>query len=499
MTYGLNAYGFDRPIASQIISEVKDTFRETFGQNINVQDNSYLDKQITILADREASIWELLEDVYYTQTLAGAEGKYLDDILSQRGIFRQGKTKGSGNIQMTLNTTAPYTLTFAEGELFALDSTYTNTSEFKVAGSIFAQKIVNTNVPIGSYTFTILNPNTATTVSLTLSLSSNTINSAALNTFYQNIKDFIVDNTLASNEELIQIDTIGGVLYIGYNTSLVMVGLNTVVDFKTTPIVGERTIQFEVEAITAGLNPVYAGTVTSVSPIPAGFISATNLQDFFSGSDVESDAEYRARAGSTSIAGQTATRSAIISGLLDGVDGVKNVKLFPNPTNITSPEGVPPYNLMVVVYGGSTEDISEKLYDLIGCPTNTYGTVAYTVVTEDNSTEVIYHSKATERKLSVRVVYKTVNNKQLTDSEKLAIKTNILELADTFNINSTVFNVQLMSAVASAVNLSRFNLLVVETKNEADPDTSYTDGDITTATTEICVIPEDNISFLQQI
>ena len=51
MAYGLNSYGFDRPTLADIISDTKDTFTETFvGQNINVAENSVLDKIITIFA-----------------------------------------------------------------------------------------------------------------------------------------------------------------------------------------------------------------------------------------------------------------------------------------------------------------------------------------------------------------------------------------------------------------------------------------------------------------
>ncbi|AKJ74388.1 putative baseplate component [Salmonella phage 21] len=41
--------------------------------------------------------------MYSAQTLAGAEGIYLDELLGRRGIYRRGKTRGSGTIQMVIN------------------------------------------------------------------------------------------------------------------------------------------------------------------------------------------------------------------------------------------------------------------------------------------------------------------------------------------------------------------------------------------------------------
>ena len=499
MAFELNSYGFSRQTLAEIITEIKDTMTETFvGQNINVEENSVFDKIITIFADRESAIQELAEDVYYSQTYTGAEGKYLDDILSKRGIFRKGKTASTGSCQLILNTLANYTDSFAIGDLKVLNSTFQNSSEFKVAGNIFAQKILNTNLVNGTtYTVTILNPNTSTTESMSYLLTSNVIGSTSLNTFYSTVKTFIVDNTIAVNDDLIQIDTVNGIIYIGYDVSLNLVGLNSLVDLKTSPAVGQRVIQIDVIANETGYQSVLAGAVTAISPEPIGFVSITNLEDFFSGSEVESDAEYRARAGATSTGGDVATRSAILTALLDEVDGVQAVKLFPNPTNNTTAEGVPPYSLMVVVYGGTTTDISEKLYEVLGINTSTYGDVSYVITTDDNDTETIYHKKATERSLSVRVKYKTTNGKQLTDSEKSSIVTEISDLANTFGINTTIFNIQLVSAVTSVVNIARFSLLQVEIKDVLDPDTAYTTDDLTPETTEIGVVQEDCITFLQ--
>ena len=500
MAYGLNSYGFDRPTLADIISDTKDTFTETFvGQNINVAENSVLDKIITIFADRESTLWELQEDIYYSQTLAGAENIYLDDILSKRGVFRNAATAASGNIQVTLSSLASYTDNYSAGNFSILNDTFTNTEDFTVAGNIFAHKITNTNITANTtYTFTILNTTTEATASITASTATTLVGSTALNTFYQKIKDFIVDNTIESNDDLIQIDTVNGILYIGYDTNYNLSGLNTLVDFKTTPVIGQRIIQIEMKANDVGYNPIYAGAVTSISPEPTDYISVTNILDFSTGSDVESDSEYRARADSTSASGAAATRSAIISGLLD-VEGVQKVKLYPNPTSSTSVEGVPAYQMMIVVYGGTTADIAQAIYDLVGVNIQTYGTTAYTITTEDSDTQVIYHTKASEKQLSVRVTYTTSNNRALSDTEKDAIISGITTLADEFTISSTVYNFQLTTAVSSSVTSSRFLSLIVETKDKDAPDTAYTVSNVVPAYTELCSISSDDITFVQSI
>lgn len=497
MSYGLNSYGFSRPTLSQIIQDVKDSFLTTYGSNINVQENSYLDKFLTILANRESDVWEVLEDVYYSQTLSGAEAKYLDDILNQRGIFRKTKAYALGYVQLSIDNTVLYTNTYSAGTLTIKSGTFSNTSDVTVAGNIIAQKILNTNLNTSTaYVFTIVNTDTHATDSLTLTPTSVTIGSTGLNNFYNSIKNFIVSNTISANSDLIQIDTVNGILYIGYDTSLNLKGLSTAVDFKSTPIIGTRTVAIEMKAVNAGLAPITANSVTTFDTNPSGYVSVINIEAFYSGSEVESDSAYRARAESTNGGSSVATRDAIVTGLLE-VEGVKSVKLFPNPTGNISSSGIPPYKLLTVVYGGANDDIGAKLYSLIGANTNTHGEYSYIAATKDSSTETIYFSKADERNLSCRVSYKTVNGKPLSDSEQTAITTQLTALAGTFNINSTIFNLQLQSAVTAGVSLSRFSYLAVALKNVSAPDSAYSTADLTPALQEICLLSEDNISFLQ--
>lgn len=73
MAYGLTSAGYTRPTLTDIIADTKNEYRYVFGQNVNVAENSMLDKIITIQAERE--IFSL-----------GIDGKciLLSDILGGR-------------------------------------------------------------------------------------------------------------------------------------------------------------------------------------------------------------------------------------------------------------------------------------------------------------------------------------------------------------------------------------------------------------------------------
>lgn len=493
MAYGLNSWGMDIPTLTEIIEERKQTYRERFGQNINLAVNSYLDKIVTIESEREHALWELLEAVYYSQTSSGAEAKYLDDIYSKQGVYRKKATASSGNVILGFNSSAANTYTIESGAYTILNGTYTNTSSVVLQSNIVGQLIKNTDLVSGTYNFYMLDSN-STLQTLSLSLTNTTAGSLQLNSFFNAIRDFIIEYSTDDNSSRISVDTASGILYIGYDDSLNLIGLKSSITFYSDVIAGTRFVSVEFKANTTGYNLVLAGTVSSISPSIASCTYINNVKDFSTGSDIETDSEYRARASVPESTGK-ATRPAIRTGLYNAVSDLQNVKIYANPTDHVSTAGVPPYSLMIVTYGGTTSAICEAIYSLIGIPTNTYGTVGYTKTTEDNNTETIYYTPATPRPLSVRVNYKAINGKQLSTAEKNAIITQLNTLAKSFDINATVFNLQLQSAVVAGVNISRFKQLVVEVKDASAGDKTYTTADIVTGVTELCTLSESNIIF----
>lgn len=489
--YGLTDSGFSLPSLDSLITDTKQALIRVFGENFNTQSNTIVDKITTILNEREYQLILLASAVFSAQTLAGAEGIYLDELLGRRGIYRRGKTKGSGSVQMTINNTVPYSMVYASNAYTIDSGNFVFTSDVPVAGNIIAQRIQNTNIAVGNYTFSIVNLTDGLTKTMSLSLTDKTPNSASLNAFFSSIKNFIVTNTSRLDEDKIIIDSRNGAMYIGYDSNGDLVGLNSRVDFRSSPILGNRTITMDVIAVAAGEISREKDTVTNITPTPSGFISMTNLGEFSNGFDVETDNEYKLRAANISSTSAAATRPAVISALLN-VDGVSKVKIFSNNTGETDQNGVPPYKFIPVVYGGTTEDISKALYNTIALSNATYGNIYYDVPTEDDQVERIYHSKAYSRDLAIRVRFQ---GKAITSTEQDTIKSALVSVVSPLNIADTLYNIQLVSAVGASVALNRFTQLIVEVKNLTDPDTSYTSADVTASNNEVFALNTDDITF----
>lgn len=493
--YGLNDYGFAIPALDDLIADTKQSLIQTFGETFNTQSNSIVDKLTTILNEREYQVILLAAAVYSAQTLAGAEGVYLDELLGRRGIYRRGKTRGSGTVQMVVNNTVPYNMIYS-ADSYSIDSgNFVLDQDTPVAGNILAQQILNPDWILGNYTFQIINQNDGTTKTLSLALNNKTPNSPSMNAFLSAIKDFIVQNTTQLNDDRIFIDSDNGALYIGYDANRVFIGLNSRVDFRSSPVVGQRTITMDVIAAEAGTISRAANTVTNISPTPSGFVSLTNVSSFNDGADVETDTDYKVRASSSTAAGAAATRPAVISAVL-GVEGVSKVRVFSNNTGSIDQKGVPPYKFETVIYGGSTEEISEALYKTIALSNATYGNVFFDVTTEDDQVERIYHSKAQARELALRVRYK---GKLLSVTEQNTIKNALKAVIDPLNIADTLYNIQLVSSVGSSISAGRFTQLFVDVKNVGQPDSSYTNADVVAQMTEVFALDVDDVTFQQII
>ena len=492
-TYGLTEYGFKIPSLDDLVTETKQELIRAFGENFNTQANSVVDKFTTIFNEREYQLILLAASIYASQTMGGAEGIYLDEILSKRGIYRRGKTKGSGVCDLTINSTVPYSMIY-NSESYTIANDYVLSTDTQVAGNIVAQKITHADWKIGEYTFNILSHFDGNMKSLTQTLSTKEFGNPSFTKFMQEIKDFIVENTTLINEDLIQVDSESGTLYIGYNRAYKMVGLNSRVDFRSTPIVGERVVALEVVAKEAGYSSREAGTATSISPTPTGCISINNRTDFNEGRDVETDMEYKLRAESTTTSLAKATRPAILAAL-SNVSGVEKVRIFKNNTGKPDSQGIPPYKFECVVYGGTTEDICETLYDAISISGNTYGKNYHDVVTGDNQIERIYYTRATSRKLSCRIRYSA--RKALADTEIDDIKAALVYTISGLQIADTIYNIQLVSAVGAALSINRFKQLIVEIKNRDADDTTYTTADIIAGTREVFDLDTLDITLTQ--
>lgn len=148
--------------------------------------------------------------------------------------------------------------------------------------------------------------------------------------------------------------------------------------FETTETVtlssGTTSVKASAQAIEGGTDGNLPANKLTVMPSPPSGISSvtnpnatgdenvtdTNGNQLIPGTDRETDAQLRERViESTSIGGAATTGS--IETALRELDGVRSVTVFPNSTDSTDANGLPPYSNEVIVAGGKNTEIAKAL------------------------------------------------------------------------------------------------------------------------------------------
>lgn len=492
MAGGLTATGFNRSSLQELISELEKDFQDGFSNpQISVEDNENLGQLIKIFSNRENLVWQAMEQSYNSQTINGAEGPYLDEIFARNGIFRENATSGSGFAVVETNSSAIDSTQIVAGTLFNGENgvQYSSPSSVPVSQRVTAYKLDATSIALGSYTLTVKNRVTDVTFNDTFNLSSGA--TTARQTFIDNIRTFL--QSVNPSETNIYESASGLILSWGFDSAFKLRGLEQSVDFQSSPSLGNRYTLVEAVATTTGLNPLQAEQIVSMSILPTGYVSVTNINPFSSGTDVETDAAFVERARTVSNNPRSATRPAIVSGLLQNVAGIEKVK-FDKVIN-SGVVGVTP-----IVIGGEIADIANELYRTQPINNSYLGTIATDVSTEDGETESIRFTRGVSQALNIRVTYSTDINTPLTETETNTAITNLTDFSEQWQLGETIFNFQLLSAVSSAQgNLGRFKSLLVEVKKEGDPDTSYSNADYVAASNELPTLKSEDIQFVHNI
>lgn len=494
--FGLTEYGLQIPSYEDWRELYYDKARTTFGTELNVGNSSITGQLLSIFAYQDMLIWEALQAVYNSQTYDGAEGIYLDEILSRRGVFRKGALPSTGYAFIKTDKNASWTYNVNTSTYFssANGQNYQVSTDTPLRERIGAYTLTKNELAAAgsSVTFSIVDVKTGSTKTIVI----NTTTTNAL----QTLATFISGSIDSTETSKVFVDSNTNALYVGFLQSdkTNPVGLNTATRFFASANLGTKWSLIPVTSTLPGINNLYVGEITGVTPTPpSGYVSVGNFSEFYSGREVETDAEYRVRFNDTVDEANASTRPAIYKAISD-LDGVQRVRIYDNPTTIDTPEA-PAFTFNTVVLGGETANIAQTLYEKKPINTLTFGTVSSTIMLEDGSTEIIKFTPADETNYSVRVTYKTVNDQALTDEEIAAIRANYKVLAASFNIGSPVFNAQLQGVVFNSVAYGRLTQLKVETKLTSAADSSYTTADIISGFAGIPVIASEDINFLQLV
>lgn len=484
--------GFERRNRTEIISDVTDLFKAQFGTNIPTSDDSVFGQFIATISELILEQEKLQEEVYYAQTKNGAEGIYLDDLFSKFGIYREGKTAGSGTVHVRYDATTSDSTLIADTATFSASNgiTYLVSNDTLLKNAVSGVLIASADITTTSYSAAIVNTTTGDTENFSHTLPDLTTVSKLA--FLDALKDFLEANT-TDNDDIIFVDTDEVALYIGYSAAKAFVGLTEAIVYDIQPNIGKSYSAIEVVANTVGVNALPIGGIIALNPTFSGYLSSTNVQAFSSGTNVETDAAFRFRFEQEILASAIGTRDGLVRALQAAL-GVEQVRVYDNPTDVDVPEA-DKFTFHTVVFGGQDSEIAQTIYDNKPINVATSGSTSVAVDTLDGDQEVINFSRAVQKSYNVKLSYKTNGNVPLSTSERALVSTNLTGIFDQFKIGGVVYNTQLVSAFLSALPFSRILTVTVETKLTSEGDGSYTTADIVLGFDEVAELIDDDIVF----
>lgn len=501
--YGITDNGFTRPTLSDIVEDVKSQFRETFGSKLLTTDDSVAGQIATIIAEREDMLWKLMEATYASQTLSGAEGIYLNDVLGKYGIFRRDAQTSSGTIYIETDSTCPNNTIISKTTQYSGNNgkTYRSSDDIRVSQSVGGMSISKEQVNSGFHKFVMDNPYSGQTAifeyNVTLLSDGVTVNEESIPLMFDSLIGFIESNSNGIYSGYCWRDSNDSLL-IGFDSSYNFIGLPKNTEMYFLNPIGNRYTAIPVEADEAGETRLGVDGITSILPQPIGYVDIHNPSPFYSGADVESDGAYRLRHSLTKSKTGKGTTSNLIN-TLSILDGVEDVIVFENPTPDENFNYAEPFSAMFVVLGGNAPDIVSTLYN--NKPVNVHFKGSYTesVPTLDGKYETVGFTPAVERQLTVKIRYKTRNNLPISTSEKNDIIDAVESSIRSFTIGDTIYVPQVVSAALSAVSSSRVKEMSAQIKRASSGDETFVDTSFQLDYYESAYVTGADIILIQEL
>jgi len=471
----ITSYGYERKSLPDILTSLRNKVKSKLGNSWDVRTGSVTDQFLSVFALELDEVEQGLEGVVATQTLNGAEGIYLDNILNQQGVYRKGLSAGGGDTVVftsyaNANTTIPTTTIFNA----------TNSIQYKPITNITVDKYMGcyqlkeSDIVVGTtYVFKAYN-SSASSFAPTLSVTASSVADKVrvmnelVTYFNNNILDKPADCYYdVSNKEL----------FVGFkqldNTPLPFQDNNLFLE--VSPSVGVVGTVVPVIASTKGFYPLKANNITSINPTYTGYVGVTNPNDFDSGTTTQTDAEFRSQAASIKNANLSGTLDSVLDGLSD-LRGVTAVRIYSNPefTRLKDYQNTTicdPYTYNCVVEGGRDVDIGEVIVKKAPFNTKSFGSDSVTVYDSNNNAITVKYSKCYSFDYTVKVSYKTKDNSVLLESERNIINTNLRNITLQMQIGEPVSVDWIKAVVYQSLPIGRLVSVSVELLDLTRPST----------------------------
>jgi uncharacterized phage protein gp47/JayE len=418
---GLTDAGFVPKITDTIRTELNQVVFDIWGNAMNVSDKYPMGQLLSIIAEREAALWEGLQAAHAALDPDAATATALANLCALSGTLREAATPSV----VTLHHTGTVSTLIGVGEQVSVDST----------GEVFQ-----------------------TTTSATLATATAWLTSTA----------YVVGD-IRSNDTNIYICITAGTSSGGPTG-------------ESTPIsdggaswrfIGDGLAFATATADSVNTGPIAgnAFAITTRETVVSGWEGTHNLTDAAQGTNLETDEALRIRRELELTRAGSSPKDALRVDILDVTD-VTAVTVFENTSDTTDGDGVPPHSVEILVRDGAAQDIRDAILASKGAATGTFGGVSGTADDSQGTAVPIDFSRPTEIDIYVDIVLDYDVDLYPTDGDT-QVKAAIAAYGDLQATGKDVVSSSLKGAIFAAV-LGILDVSLAEISTSASPTVETT-------------------------
>lgn len=477
---GLTDSGFEILRLPEVVSTLRqrgvDAFQDLTspGDTVDTSDSSSIGRMIGIVSDPLSDLWEVAQQTYTAFTVNGATGISLDNIVALSGVSPRLEN------------------TFTTSQVIVKGSTGTRIVKDSVIGSTTTSNQFSITSDIELNTSSCISIEIAiqdTTSSLTYNLSFTGASNSGSVTYTAQISDtpdvilLGIKTLLDSNYSYLSSEINESVLRVS------TVDIFAPMTFNTSSNLGVINVSKmgDVVATEAGPLTQPVNTINRILTPVLGWESVYNPTEAIPGRFRETDEELRERFRRTRFDRASNIVEAIYSALFR-LDSVKQVYIDDNDTDVTNANGTPGHSFLVLVDGGTSEDIARAIWDNRGAGVKSFGNTSITIKDKYGYPREIQFSRPTPKDIYVQISL-TTDEKFPQDGQDL-IKTALSDYLSSLTIGQDVIYSRLYTPINSVPG-HQVNSLLIGLNNPADGTEN-----IQIAFDQIGRILPENITFI---
>lgn len=357
---GLSDQGLEILSLVDVINNLKQRAREIYadqvasGDVVNTDDNSALGRLIGVVSPSAADLWELSQQVYDAFNPNASTGVALDNLVQHSGISRLTPSY----------TTADCMFSGNNGVLVSAGSVV----KAQVSGKEFTclSSIGLTPSNCSGITIQVLSVQNNTTYSITYQIAGS-VN--VITYSYISDGDATGAEILAGLQAEVQSahpNLVSSVVGSGATATLVIDKADIYQGSNFTVSTNLQITKCKkigvVQANELGVIEQEANTINQIVTPILGWDSVTNPFAATAGRLEETDEELRERFRNTKFERSSNILDSLYSAL-NNLDGVTEVTIYENDTNVTDGNGVLPHSFLPVVLGGIGSEIAQTIWE----------------------------------------------------------------------------------------------------------------------------------------